>query len=115
MGLKQSKGPGIITQEQHSDSTRAKVVTEATLAQGIVIPPASDISAASVQFEGTLVRFEASADTYVAFSIAPIGAVSITTSPAIKLEVGIHLLRVPEGFTFIRASLNAVRLEVRDF
>lgn len=73
-----------------------------------------NISAAWVKVgTGNIVRLQVSADTYVAFDDDGVGgAVSATTSPAVKLEEGYHYVVCQSEY--IRASANPVRIELHE-
>lgn len=72
-----------------------------------------DISAAGVEVgEGNILRIQTSADTYIAFSeLSTIGAVSVTTTPAVKL-VGAGVHYVVCQCDYVRASSNPTRIEL---
>lgn len=72
-----------------------------------------DISARWVDVgEGNILRMEAGADMYVAFSdLNTGGAVSVTTSPAVKLKGG-EFHYVVCQCRYVRASANPLRIEL---
>lgn len=74
----------------------------------------SDISAAWVKVgTGNVVRLQVAADTYVAFDDDGVGgAVSVATSPAVKLEAGYHYVVCQSDY--IRASANPTRIELHE-
>jgi hypothetical protein len=61
---------------------------------------------------GNIIRIEAGADMFVAFSDSDLGAtaVSVTTSPAVKLSAGYHYVICANEW--VRASANPTRLEL---
>lgn len=104
-------GPNKIKQAEHLDDAQSRRVTKGILIPGRVIAPAVSIVTAGREVgKGNICRLEVSADTYVAFGEGDIAAVTIATTPAIKLAAGVHLI-VATG-DFIRASLVQVRLEI---
>ena len=72
----------------------------------------ANISAAYVEVgEGNIVRLEIGAVTYVAFDDKTTGgAVSVTSSPAVKLAIGIHYVICE--CKYIRTSVNPTRIEL---
>lgn len=107
--LKNNQSPARINNVEHVDLPGAKATMD-VLAPGTVIT--SDISAAWVKVGlSSIVRIQVAADTYVAFGDdSTAGVVDSSTSPAIKLAAGYYLLRATGEF--IRASLNASRIEI---
>lgn len=106
------KSAGKITQDEHLDAAKASKIVDGILVPGEVVDlTANDISTAGRLVKtGSLLRIQVAADTYVAFGDSTIAAVDATTSPAIKLPAGYHLL--VSTADFIRASANASRLEI---
>jgi hypothetical protein len=98
-------------QDEYVLSAGARKVMNDILVPGDVIT--TDISAGGVAVgKNNLVRIRVAAATFVAFSDdSAIGAVSITTTPAIELPVAGTYLLVATG-KYIRASAAAARLEV---
>lgn len=81
------------------------------LEQGVVIP--QDVSAVAVQVAPySLLRIECAAPTYLVLRDTEAEATvpTSTTSPAIKLPIGISLVNATK--LWIRASANPVRIEV---
>lgn len=107
--MKSVRGQEIINQIEHVDQAGARLVMGGVLVPGDVIT--ADVSVASVLVGvGSILRIQVGADTYVAFGDDTLGAVSITTTPAIKLPAGYHLVVATDDF--IRASASFTRLEV---
>ena len=114
--MTQTRGQEVTNQIEHIDSAGAKMVIGGVLVAGTLIPAASDISTTPYQVKtGTLLRIQVAADTYVAFGDEPASAplnaaIDATTSPALKLPAGYHLV-VATG-DFIRTSANPTRVEM---
>ena len=110
MGIIQ--GQESIHQVEHVHAAGAKLVMSGVLVPGVVVT--TDTSAAPVKVGiGSILRIKVSADTYVAFDDdALLGVVSVTTSPALLLPAGIHLV-VASGH-FMRTSVLLDRLEVTE-
>lgn len=77
---------------------------------GIVMPV--DISSAGVKVgSSNVLKIHVAADTYIAFSDdSTIGAVSVTTSPAVMLPAGMHYVLC--AGEYVRASANPTRIEL---
>ena len=103
-------GQELINQIEHLEQTGSRAVTGDVLAAGKVVT--TDVSAAGVLVgKGSILRIQAAADTYIAFSdSASIGAVSVTTTPGFKHPGGYVLLCATGDF--IRASAAFTRMEV---
>jgi hypothetical protein len=107
--VKRLTGSETLNQVEHIDEVGARAVMGDVLAPGIVIT--SDTSAAGVLVgKGSILRVQATADTYIAFGTDAIGAVSSTTSPGFKHPGGYVLLNATDDF--IRSSANVTRLEI---
>lgn len=107
--IKNIRGSELIRQLQHVDAMDAQAVTVGVLSPGSVVT--TDISAAGVLVgKGALLRIQVGADVYLAFGASDIGVVSVSTSPAIKLPAGYHIIRATDDY--IRASAAATRLEI---
>jgi hypothetical protein len=112
--LTQLRGQETVNQVEHIDSAGAKLVMGGVLVAGDVMT--ADPSAAPVKvLAGSILRIQVSADTYVAFGDDPTasplsGAISSSTSPAIKLPAGYHLV-VATG-DFVRMSAAPTRCEI---
>ena len=91
------------------------VVDVAQALVGVEVPGeviTDDLSAGWVEVgEGNILRLQVGADTYVAFDDKNTGgAVSATTSPAIKLAAGYH--KIICTCAYVRLSANATRAEL---
>lgn len=105
------RGQETINQVEHVTDAGAKLMMGGVLVAGDVIT--DDVSAAGVKvYSGSICRIEVSATTYVAFGADPsMGAVSVTTTPALKLSTaGVYLVVATDDF--IRASAAFTRMEV---
>jgi hypothetical protein len=105
------KGPERQLQDEYVLSADARKVISGILVAGDVVT--SDISAAGVKVgKGSILRIRVGAATFVAFSDDPtIGTVSVTTTPGLELPAAGTYVIVATGI-YVRASANAVRLEV---
>ena len=110
MGIIQ--GSESIHQIEHVHAAGAKMVVSGILVAGTVVT--TDTSAAPVRVGiGSILRIKVSADTYVAFDDeALLGVVSVTTTPALLLPAGFHLV-VATGY-FMRTSAVLDRLEITE-
>jgi len=114
--MTQVRGQEVTNQIEHVDSAGAKLTLGGVLVAGTVIPAATDLSTTPTLVKtGTLLRIQVAADTYVAFgdepAAAPLsGTIDATTSPALKLPAGYHLV-VATG-DFIKTSANPTRVEM---
>lgn len=74
----------------------------------------ADISTGWVEVgEGNIIRIVVAADTYFAFSDDNLGgAVSVTTTPAVKILAGEHYIIC--SAKYVRASANPSRIELLD-
>jgi hypothetical protein len=107
--LKMIQGQETINQVEHLAPAGAKIVTSGVIVPGKVV--ATDTSAAPVLIGiGSILRIEVTADTYLAFGDETLAAVTVTTSPAIKLKPGITLVCATDDF--VRTSAALTRLEV---
>jgi len=115
-GLKTQKGPSKLVNQEHVDCALAKATID-VLAPGEVLT--DDFAAAwEVVGKGCLVRVELSAETFIAFASDAAGkgvstgaaAVTVSSTPAIQLPAGYHILRATGAF--MRASTNPDRVEV---
>lgn len=107
---KEQIGRETINQVEHVRSAGARLVMSGALVAGDVVT--DDVSAAGVFVgAGSILRIEATADTYVAFgNSAAMAAVDSSTSPAIKLPADYSLVVATDDF--VRASAAFTRLEV---
>lgn len=116
------QGQETIQQIEHIASAGAKLVMSGALVAGEVLS-ASDLTAAAASggvkvIVGSVLRIQVSADTYVQFSNidndttdSPLtSAPDATTSPALKLPSGYHIV-VATG-DFMRCSASPTRVEV---
>lgn len=102
-------GQEVINQNEYLDQTGSKAVTGDVLAPGKVIT--ADASSAGVLVgKGSIVRVQATADTYIAFGPVGIAAVSVATSPGFKHPGGYVLLNATDDY--MRSSAALTRVEV---
>lgn len=72
----------------------------------------ADSSAAGVLIGlGNIIRVQAAVDTYVAFGTSDIGAVSVTSSPAVKILAG-EFVHIIASADYMRSSAAFTRIEV---
>lgn len=113
--MAKGKGSKIIERNEHLNQAGAKKVIRVDEMPGRVIQPAVNISSAGVFVgKGNLIKLMISNDpTYVAFSDDPsIAAVTVNTTPAIRLNTTNAVYRIVATGNYIRASHVQIRLEV---
>lgn len=69
-----------------------------------------NLTAAVLVGKGNILKVHVAADTYVAFGDATIGAVSVTTTPAVLLNAGMHYVLCTDEY--VRVSTNPTRTEL---
>ena len=112
MGInKFNRGPNVITQREHLDAAGSRKIAGPILIPGAVVTDNTSAAPVLVR-EGNICRIRVSATTYVAFGDDSLGVVDATSSPALELGAGTHLVAATDDY--IRTSAAVLRLEIID-